>query len=285
MKVVITGANGMVARAVARHCRGIGDDVSALTRQELDIGDRSEVCDLVASIRPDAVINCAAYTNVDGAESDPVSSELANAIGVENLAGACRDAGSGFVTISTDYVFDGANLGFYTQRDDPNPLSVYGKTKLGGERSARGEYARSIVVRSGWIYGTGGTNFLSIVHKLLAKGPISAIADSYGTPTFAEDLAVRLRELVELDIPGIYHVTNSGDGTSYAGFAHAVCKGLGTDPTLVKEVSHLDLKRPAPRPISSKLACLVSERFGLSKLRPWENALEEFISAERVLQE
>ena len=284
MKIVITGANGMVARALAVHCSGIGDDVTALTRQELNIGDRSAVLDSIAAISPDAVINCAAYTNVDGAESDPVSSELANAVGVENLAAGCRAVRGRFVTISTDYVFDGANLGFYTQRDDPNPLGVYGKTKLDGERRAREMYARTIVVRSGWIYGTGGTNFLSVVHKLLAKGPVSAIADSYGTPTFAGDLAIRLRDLAELDIPGIYHVTNSGDGTSYAGFAHAICKGLGIDASMVKEVSHADLKRPAARPVSSKLACLVSERLGLAKLRPWENALKEFISSERVSQ-
>src|SRR6476620_10223247 len=225
MKIVVTGANGMVARATIAHCRSLGDEVVSFTREALDIGDPSAVTGSFEDIRPDAVINCAAYTNVDGAESEPSASERANSLGVKNLAAACRQVDSRFVTISTDYVFDGKNDGFYTQRDTPNPLGVYGRTKLDGEMHARNEYARSIIVRSGWIYGTGGTNFLSVVRKLLRKQKqISAISDSYGTPTFADDLAARMGELVELDLPGIFHVTNAGDGTSYAGFAEKVCE-------------------------------------------------------------
>lgn len=186
----------MVARAVLTHCRAIGDDVTGLTRETLDIANADSISAAFSDVGPDAVINCAAYTNVDGAESDVHASRAANADGVENLALACRTFDAGFVTISTDYVFGGRNAGFYTQRDTPDPLGIYGKTKLEGEIRGRNAYARTVIVRSGWIYGSGGTNFLSVVPKLLAKGtPIKAISDAFGTPTFAGDLAKRLREL------------------------------------------------------------------------------------------
>lgn len=280
MKVLITGANGMVARAAIEHCRAIGDDVSALSRQELDISHHEAVFNMFKKIRPDAVLNCAAYTDVDGAESNVKVCFAANADGPENLALASREQNAAFVTISTDYVFDGLKTDFYTQRDTPNPQGVYAKSKLEGEIRARNAYARTIVVRSGWIYGEGGTNFLSVMHKLLADGKaVNAIEDSYGTPTFANDLAKRLRELAEMDMPALFHATNSGDGTSYLGFAEKVCEIGGFDPALLQRVSKDELKRPAPRPVSSKLACLFSKRFGLLPMQDWEKALEEFLGS------
>ncbi len=280
MKIIITGANGMVARAAIGYCESIGDEVLSLTRQELDIAEREAVFDLFGREKPEAVINCAAYTNVDGAETNGEICYKANVVGVENLALASKHIDAAFVTISTDYVFDGVKNGFYTQRDTPNPLdSVYSKSKLEGEILARNAYARSIIVRSGWIYGDGGTNFLSVMHELLADGKrIKAIADSFGTPTFADDLARRLRELVELDLPNVYHVTNSGTGASYLSFAQKVCEIEGFDKYLIESVSMNELKRPAPRPQFSRLACLFSEKFGLSPLQNWEKALTVFLT-------
>jgi dTDP-4-dehydrorhamnose reductase len=278
MKILITGANGMVAKATIDYCRSNGDEVIALTRQELDIADIGQVEDTFTREKPEAVINCAAFTDVDGAEAKQDACYKANSHGVENLALASKKVDSAFVTISTDYVFDGAKTDFYTQRDTPNPQSVYAESKVEGEIKARNAYARSIIVRSGWIYGAGGTNFLSVMHKLLADGkPIKAIFDAYGTPTYAKDLARRLRELAEQDLPGIYHVTNAGEGTSYAGFARKVGEIKGFDQNLIEDVSGSDLKRPARRPVSSKLACLISEKFGLSPLQNWEKALSEFL--------
>ena len=268
----------MVARAAIEHCRSFGDDVVALTRGEMDISDADAVAAALAMHRPDAVLNCAAYTDVDGAETNRDASYLANAVGVENLASATHKFGSRFVTISTDYVFDGAYSGFYTQRDTPNPHGVYAVTKYEGERLATEKNAASIIVRSGWIYGQEGTNFLSVMHRLLAEGrSIKAISDSYGTPTYAGDLAIRLRELAELDMPCIFHVTNSGPGTSYLGFAEAVCEIGGFDTKLVEPVSKDSLSRPAPRPASSKLACLFSKRFGLEQLPDWKESLSTFL--------
>lgn len=275
MKVLITGANGMVASAAVRHCLSIGDTVFPMTRQRLDIADRAAVLAILEEIRPDAVLNCAAYTNVDGAESEPEKSYAANSTGVENLAAGCREVGSVFVTISTDYVFDGANAGFYTEEDEPNPQGVYAKSKLEGEQRAAAVNERSIIVRSGWIYGHGGTNFLSVMGKLLAEGKtVKAISDSYGTPTYATDLAERLRELVEADISGIIHVTNAGEGTSYFGFAEKVCEIGGFDKGLLEPVSFSELKRPAPRPVSSKLGSVR----GFDSLPNWVDALKTYLA-------
>lgn len=269
----------MVARATIEHCRAIGDEVIAKTRQELDISDKQAVFDLFEREKFDAALNCAAYTNVDGAETNKEICRAANSFGVENLALASKKINSAFVTISTDYVFDGGKNDFYTQRDTPSPLGVYGRAKLEGEILARNAYARSIMVRSGWIFGAGGTNFLSVMHKLLGEGKkIKAIEDAYGTPTFAVDLARRMRDLVEIDLPCVYHVTNSGKGASYADFARKVCEFRGYDTQLLESALAHSLKRPAPRPKSSKLACLFSEKFGLSPIRSWEQGLEDFLS-------
>jgi dTDP-4-dehydrorhamnose reductase len=278
MKILITGANGMVARAAINHCRSIGDEVVALTRQGLDISDRAAVFETFERENFDAVLNCAAYTNVDGAETNKEICYKANAFGVENIALASKQTGSVFVTISTDYVFDGAKRDFYTQEDAPNPQSVYAKSKFEGEILAKRAFENSIIVRSGWIYGMSGTNFLSVMHKFLADGKtIRAIKDSYGTPTFAADLAKRLRELAALSEPGVFHVVNSGDGASYLEFAEKVCEIGGFEKKLVEPVSFADLKRPAPRPQSSKLACLLSRKLGLKPLQNWEEALAEFL--------
>jgi dTDP-4-dehydrorhamnose reductase len=279
MKVLITGANGMVAGATAEYCRSIGDEVFAMTRAELDI-DNWEACEKeIRHVKPDAVINCAAYTDVDGAESDSAAAYAANADGVENLAYSCRNHNASFVTISTDYVFDGEFDGFYTQQHTPDPQGVYALSKLEGEMRARKAYARSVIVRSGWIYGKTGTNFLSILGDLLAQGKsIKAISDSYGTPTFAGDLAVRLRELAQLDMPCIFHATNSGPGTSYLGFAEKVCDIGGFDKGLLDIVSKDDLRRPAARPASSKLTCLFSGWFGLKPMPDWEDALKRYMN-------
>jgi dTDP-4-dehydrorhamnose reductase len=279
MKVLITGANGMVARAAARHCLSIGDEVLALTRQDLDIADRDAVLTEIGRHRPDAILNCAAYTDVDGAESNRDAARAANSLGVQYLAEAAKQLGSRLVTISTDYVFDGASGGFYTEDDTPNPQGVYAATKYEGELAAMRANENAVVVRSGWIYGESGTNFLSVMHRLLADGKrIKAIRDSYGTPTYAGDLVKRLRELAELGEAGVFHVTNSGAGTSYLGFAEKVCDVGEFDVNLIESVSKDDLLRPAPRPVSSKLASIRFQKLGLPPLRDWESALTEFLA-------
>lgn len=268
----------MVASAAVRHCLFLGDTVFPMTRQRLDIADRESVIRIMDEIRPDALLNCAAYTNVDGAEANEEAAYAANATGVENLAIGCREVGARFVTISTDYVFDGAKTDFYTEEDTPNPQGVYARSKLEGEQRALAADPGSIVVRSGWIFGHAGTNFLSVMGKLLAEGKtVKAIRDSYGTPTYATDLASGLRELAGMDTSGLYHVTNSGEGTSYFGFAEKVCEIGGFDKGLLEAVSFAELKRPAARPVSSKLGSI--RRPG--SLPHWEEALIRFLPGRR----
>lgn len=280
MRVLITGAGGMVGRALVEHCRGRGDEVSAHDRASLDITDDRAVAEAFARARPEAVFNCAAWTDVDGCELDPQHAFQVNARAVEILATQSRLVGSSFVTISTDYVFDGSKEGFYTQRDDPHPASVYGAAKLEGERRAQLASARTVVVRTGWIFGPGGRNFLATVVARARRGErLKAISDAYGTPTYAPDLAARLRELAEMDLPGVYHVVNGGEGTSFEGFARAAVEITGASEVEIESVSMSSLDRPAPRPRNSRLRCLLSEAIGLAPLRDWRAALGDFAAS------
>ncbi|HJT26315.1 MAG TPA: dTDP-4-dehydrorhamnose reductase [Pyrinomonadaceae bacterium] len=277
MRVVVTGARGLVGRALTEHCAAVGDEVLSYGHKDLDITDRDAVRQVIHGNRPDVVINCAAWTNVDGCESDQERAFSANAAGPENLAAACKEAECIFITISTDYVFDGEKSGFYTQLDEPNPESVYAASKLEGERLSRQAYGRSIVVRTGYIFGSGGTNFLSTVVERIRKGErLKTISDAYGTPTYAKDLAVRLRELAEKNVSGIYHVVNSGPGVSFEEFTRKAVALIGNREVVVETVSADTLNRPAKRPRNSRMRCLLTEKIGLPPLRDWESALEEF---------
>jgi dTDP-4-dehydrorhamnose reductase len=279
MRILVTGAGGLVGRAVVEHSAARGDEVVARGHAALDITNARAVFAEFERERPEAVINCAAWTDVDGCELDPLRAHEANARGPENLAAASRKAGAILVTISTDYVFDGAKEGFYTQRDDPEPRSVYGVAKLEGERRAQLASARTVVVRTGWIFGAGGTNFLSRAVELSRRGQrLKAIVDAWGTPTYAVDLAARLRELVELDLPGTYHVVNAGAGASYHGFVVAALEEAGLSGEGVERVSVDSLTRPAPRPRNSRLRCLLSEAVGLAPLPDWRDALRRFVA-------
>lgn len=278
MKILITGANGLVGRALVKECSGRGDDVLAYDHKALDIGDPRAVETIIGEQRPDAVINCAAWTDVDGCESDPDRAQRVNALGPENLARASRNADAVLVTISTDYVFDGRKDGFYTQRDQPLPISVYGNSKLEGERRAQLAHARTIVVRSGFIFGPGGKNFLSNVVSLAKRGAkLKAIRDCWGTPTYGRDLAARLRELAVLDLPGTYHVVNSGDGASFETFTVEALRLAGLSTDTLEVVDNDSLGRPAPRPRNSRMKCLLSPAIGLAPLPHWQEALAHFI--------
>ena len=279
MRVLVTGAGGLVGRAVSEHCAAYGDDVFGFDHGSLDISDWSSLRATFAEKKPDVVINCAAWTDVDGCESDPAHAERANALGPDLLARACREIDGLLITISTDYVFDGTKSGFYTQRDQPNPISIYGQSKLEGERRAQAGWARTVVVRSGYIFGEGGKNFLStLVPRALRHERLQAISDMVGTPTYAPDLARRLRELAVLDLPGVFHVVNRGDGASFETFARTALEMTGLNAASAEAVSLDALHRPAPRPRNSRLRCLWSEALHLAPLPHWTAALQTFIT-------
>jgi len=291
MRVLVTGASGFLGHAVCAELIARGHEAVALVRRPGseppgtravagDLTDATALARALGAERPDAVINCSAWTDVDGCELDPARAQRVNARGPEFLALACRRLGALLVTISTDYVFDGQKKGFYTQRDQPNPQSVYAVSKLAGERRAQDAWARTIVVRSGYIFGADGTNFLSsVIERGLRGEPLTAINDSFGTPTYAPDLAGRLYRLTQLDLPGIYHVVNAGAGASFAEFARQALATAGLDTGLIQEVGLDTLKRPAPRPRNSRLRCLLSEAIHLGQLPSWKDALREFVTA------
>jgi dTDP-4-dehydrorhamnose reductase len=278
VKAMITGAAGLVGRAVADGWARAGDQIFGLDHAALDITDEHQVNAAIDREPPEVVINCAAWTDVDGCEIDPERARTVNARGPEVLARACRRAGALLITISTDYVFDGEKDGFYTQRDQPNPQSAYARSKLEGERRAQVAWARTIVVRSGYIFGAGGTNFLSSIVERARRGEcLRAINDSYGTPTYAPHLAGRLRQLAQLDLPGTYHVVNSGEGASFEDFARLALADAGLDLDLIEGVSMRTLTRPAPRPRNSRLRCLLSEAIGLAEMLSWKTGVRDFV--------
>ena len=280
MKALITGAGGLLGRALMQHWESEGDQLVGLDHAALDITDKLAVNATVDRERPQVVVNCAAWTDVDGCELNPYRAQEVNARGPEFLALACRRAGALLITISTDYVFDGEKDGFYTQRDQPNPQSAYAVSKLEGERRSQVAWARTILVRSGFIFGSGGTNFLSSIVERAQRGTrLMAIKDSFGTPTYAPHLAAQLRRLAQLDLPGTYHVVNGGAGASFEDFATLAVGAAGLDRSLIESVSMSSLKRPAPRPRNSRLRCLLSEAIGLNPLPSWQTALYDFVAS------
>ena len=278
MRILVTGAGGLVGRALSEYCIRFGDEVIAYDRNGLDIANAGQVDLIVTEARPEVVINCAAWTDVDGCEADAARCKAANEIGPENLARASRNTDALLITISTDYVFDGRKDGFYTQRDNPNPLSVYAHAKLNGERRAQYAHARTVVVRTGFVFGRGGKNFLSTAVDRVRRGEkVKAIADAWGTPTYANHLAARLRELAQLDLPGVFHVVNSGDGTNYANFASIALQLAGCDVSNLEVVLMESVRRPAARPRNSRLNCLLSDALGLEPLADWQEGLGQFV--------
>lgn len=267
-----------MGRAASEYCASIGDAVLSYDHHSLDITDGELVSQTLLRERPHVVINCAAWTDVDGCENESQRAFAVNARGPENLAAASRVTNSAFVTISTDYVFDGRQPGFYTQQDEPNPESIYAASKLAGELRSRASYPQSIIVRTGYVFGPGGNNFLSTVIERARRGEkLRAISDAYGTPTYSKDLAVRLRDLGELNVRGIYHVVNNGPGVSFEEFTRAAVELDGLENIQLEAVLMDSLQRPAKRPHNSRLRCLLSEKVGLEPLRDWREALADFV--------
>ncbi|MCA1691629.1 MAG: dTDP-4-dehydrorhamnose reductase, partial [Actinobacteria bacterium] len=200
MRVLVTGAGGQVGRELVDAFST--DEVVACDHADLDVGDRDRVLQVVSGATPDAVIHAAAWTDVDGCEADPDRAYLVNALGTRNMVEAARLAGARVCYLSTDYVFDGAAPRPYNEWDTPNPLSVYGRSKLGGESELSG---RDTVVRTSWVWGRHGRNFVkTVLARLEAGEPMRVVDDQFGCPTFAGDLARTVRWLVVARRPGVY---------------------------------------------------------------------------------
>lgn len=274
MRLGITGHRGQVGTELQRLCREKGIDV---IRLEFDITDEDAVRRHIANSRPDAVVNCAAWTAVDLCESDTARANLVNGRAVGWLAEACRSAGSHLVHISTDYVFDGTKDGAYVETDIPNPQSAYGKSKLMGEAEAlKFPFA---VARTSWVCGEFGSNMLKTIMRLASeRESISFVDDQIGNPTFTSDLAASLIRLAEDRREGLFHVTNWG-ALSWYEFAREVVGMAGKDPDMVRPIKTRELSppRPAPRPANSVLDDRAWRHAGYPPMRDFREPLAEAI--------
>jgi len=281
LRVLVTGAAGMVGREVVE-ALGAHDahEVIGLDHAALDVGDRDSVLGAIGSTRPDAIVNCAAMTAVDACESERDRAFLVNALGVRFVMEGARRAGAYVVTLSTDYVFDGSQPEPYHEWDTPNPASVYGQSKLGGEFEVDLECA---VVRTSWVIGRYGANMAKTVLRLAAgDSPLRFVDDQRGCPTVAADLALILRSFVVERLPGTWHVTNQG-AVSWFEFAGEVLRAAGDDPARVEPISTADLDppRPAPRPANSVLDNRALRLSGRTLLPDFRESLPALVRAVR----
>ena len=276
LRILVTGAGGQVGSEVAHHLPH--HDVIALDRLSCDLTDRDMVEQAVAAAAPAAVVNCAAWTDVDGCEADPERAVLVNALGARHVAVACTRVGAHLVHVSTDYVFSGDKDGAYDEWDEPGPRTVYGRSKLGGEREVA-RHARSwTIARTSWVFGRRGRNFVdTIVGRAREGAPLRVVDDQRGCPTYAPDLAGALARLAVDRRPGVYNVTNEGACTWYD-LAVAAVELAGLDPEVVGVTTTAELGRPAPRPANSVLSGAAWAAAGLPPLRPWRDALAEFLA-------
>lgn len=273
---LIAGAGGLLGRAMTERLTS-GWNTVALTHANLDITSREQVEAAIEKTRPDIVINCVATADVDRCEQEPDWAYAVNESGPRWLARCARLINAEIVHVSTDYVFDGEKEGFYTQADEPNPLSVYAKSKLAGERAAQGENERAYIIRTSWIFGAGGKNFGSRVVELARSGAhLKGVTDQTSIPTYAPDLAARIEEIIDKGNHSLYHVTSAGV-TSWYDFARLALDMSGLGHVEIEKVVRGDLRQLAPRPRNSAMRCLLSEQLGLAPLRHWKDALPEFL--------
>ena len=273
MKTMIIGGTGLLGKALVREWSG--DEVLALGSHDVDIRDRKHVQEVVGEKLPQWIVLAAAYTDVDGCESDPRRALEVNRYGAENVAEAAKSSGAKLLFLSSDYVFDGKKSSPYEVGDPRNPQSVYGRSKAEAEMRLLEIVPEVCIVRTSWLFGTGGKCFPDTILKLAASRPaLDVVNDQRGSPTYCVDMARAIIELCRKDASGIVHATNSGDCTWFE-FARETVKGAGLQ-TEVRPVSSEQMARPAPRPAYSVLAATSLQRYGI-EMPSWEDALRRYL--------
>lgn len=275
MRLLVTGAGGMLGRAVVETAVRLGHDVVGCTRAELDVTDGEATRERIAAARPRAVVNCAAYTDVDGAESDRQAAEAVNAQGARHVAAAAARIGAFVVQVSTDYVFDGSKREPWVESDRVGPLGVYGETKLAGERAVAAENPSHAIVRTAWLFGAGGRNFVDTMLTLGAqRDEVCVVTDQVGCPTWTGHLAGALVELAERPDPtGIHHIAGSGS-CSWNELAREVFERAGIDCRVLPATSE-QFVRPARRPAYSVLG---TERPDGLVLPRWQDGVAQYLA-------
>lgn len=278
MKVMITGGRGQLGQELEEVLsRAAEHQVVSLGREELDVTKMEALKQAVINNRPDVIIHAAANTNVDRCELNPDDAYLVNALGTRNVAVAASLIGAKLVYISTDYVFNGRLGRPYTEFDKPDPINTYGKSKLAGEQYVASLCSRYFIVRTSWLYGRHGKNFVQTMLNLAReKDEVAVVDDQVGSPTYARDLAGFLARLVKTELYGIYHASNRG-ACSWFEFSREIFRLAGLDHIKVRPVSSGELNRPAPRPAYSVLDNYCLRLQDLPDLRPWPEALKDFM--------
>jgi dTDP-4-dehydrorhamnose reductase len=277
MRIVITGADGQLGGELVR-ALAVQAEVIGTTLADLDVTDPGCV-ERLASLRPDWVVHAAAATDVDGCEGEPERAMAVNAEGTRRVAEGCRRAGAGLVYVSTDYVFDGLKGSPYIEEDPPAPLNAYAWSKLEGERATQQVAPRWVLIRSAWLYGTRGKNFVTtILEKAAAGERLRVVDDQVGSPTYAADLADAVGLLLSRRLNGLYHVTNSGSCSWYE-FARQILRLAGAASVSLSRISSAELSRPARRPAYAVLENAAWQAAGLPPLRPWPEALAAMLAA------
>jgi dTDP-4-dehydrorhamnose reductase len=276
---LITGAAGMLGRDLGLVLRRHGQAVTGLGRRELDITDPLAVAACIGEHDPDVVVNCAAWTAVDAAEEQEAGALAVNGAGVASLAPVCLSHGSRLVQVSTDYVFGRRPQPAYAEDDEPAPVNAYGRTKLAGERAALG-MPGGYVVRTAWLYGAHGPNFVAtMLRQARAGSAVRVVADQRGQPTWTVDVAEQIVALIGAGAqPGVYHATSSG-ATTWYGLAREVFRLAGADPGLVSPVTSAAYPRPAPRPACGVLGHAAWARIGVAPIGDWDGALARALPA------
>jgi dTDP-4-dehydrorhamnose reductase len=275
VKVIVTGAGGMLGRDAVAMCGERGHDVVALPRADLDITDGRVVDAAMADHRPDVVVNCAAWTDVDGAEGKERAAMRVNDTGAGLVATAAAAHNATIVHVSSDYVFDGAKRSPYVESDLPAARSAYGRTKQAGETAVTIANPRHLIVRSSWLFGTGGPNFVETMLRLAGEQPeVLVVADQVGSPTYTRHLAEAISLLAESDEYGVHHIAAAGS-CSWFEFAQEIFDQAGVDCRVMSATTDM-LARPAPRPAYSVLA---SERPDPIVLPHWRRGLAEYLAA------
>lgn len=276
MKVLVTGANGQLGYDVVKELQKQNIECYGATRKEFDLVDFEATKNFIINYMPDVVIHCAAYTVVDKAEDEQGLCYLVNASATENIAEICKKINAKMLYISTDYVFNGTKDGFYEVDDEPNPINVYGKTKLMGEQAVQRILDKYFIVRISWVFGEHGNNFVKTMLRLgMECKEISVVADQYGSPTYTADLAPLLVEMIQTDKYGIYHATNEGLCT-WAEFAEEIFKIVDMD-VKVNHITTAEYPTKAKRPLNSRLSknSLIMNNF--NKLPLWQKSLKIFV--------
>lgn len=276
MKILVSGSKGMLGTDLVR-VLAPAHTVIGVDLEELDITNRQEVQDQVVALAPDVLINAAAYTDVDRSEEQEDLAFRVNADGAANLALACRAGRIRLIHVSTDYVFDGKQRSPYSEEDPPNPLGVYGRSKWEGEKKIREILPEACLIRTAWLYGKAGKNFVkAILAQAGEKNRLRVVDDQRGSPTHTLDLALALRAAAEKELKGTYHVTNQGS-CSWLGFAEKILELADKKGVEVEPISTEELGRPAPRPENSVLDCGKFEKATGMQLRPWPEALKDYL--------